>query len=95
MLHCVALVRTNVSEEHSALQHSISSHRALVLVTADARSSLILITLMMEAIHCSKTSVLTRATWRNIPKDGILHSHRRENFKSAGKLYQLRLLLCM
>jgi hypothetical protein len=23
--------------------------------------------------------VLTRATWRNIPEDAILHSHRREN----------------
>jgi hypothetical protein len=23
-----------------------------------------------------------RATWRNIPEDGILHSYRRENLKS-------------
>jgi hypothetical protein len=36
---------------------------------------------MMEAIHSSETSVLTRTTWRNIPEDGILHSHRRENLK--------------
>jgi hypothetical protein len=28
------------------------------------------------------TSVLTRATQRNIPEDDILHSHRRENLKS-------------
>jgi hypothetical protein len=28
------------------------------------------------------TSVLTRATRRNIPEDTILHSHRRENLKS-------------
>jgi hypothetical protein len=28
---------------------------------------------MMEAIRFSETSVLTRATWRNIPEDGILH----------------------
>jgi hypothetical protein len=27
-------------------------------------------------------SVLTKATWRNIPEDDILHSHRRENLKS-------------
>jgi hypothetical protein len=26
--------------------------------------------------------VLTRATRRNIPEDGILHSHRPENLKS-------------
>jgi hypothetical protein len=30
----------------------------------------------------SETSVLTRATWRNIPEYDILHSHRRGNLKS-------------
>jgi hypothetical protein len=30
----------------------------------------------------SGTSALARATQRNIPEDGILHSHRRENNKS-------------
>jgi hypothetical protein len=36
----------------------------------------ILVTLMMEAIRSSETSVLTRATWRNITEDG------RENLYS-------------
>jgi hypothetical protein len=36
---------------------------------------------MMEAQR-SETSVLARATRRNIPENGILYSHRRENLKS-------------
>jgi hypothetical protein len=47
--------------------YSISSQLASVIP-----STMILATLIMEAVNSSETSVLTRTTRRNIAKDGIL-----------------------
>jgi hypothetical protein len=88
MLHRVALVRTDVSEELSASIIRVTKLVFLhglrqLLVTVNVPSSPILVTLMIDAVNSSKTYVLTRDTWRNIPADDILHSHRRENLKSC------------
>jgi hypothetical protein len=63
--------------------YSSFSLRVSIAVTANVvPKSLTLVTLMMEAIRSSETSILTRATLRNIPENGIPHSHCRESLKS-------------
>jgi hypothetical protein len=71
MLRRVALVRTDVSEEHII---SIIRVTGIVdLATANVvPSPLSFVTLMTEAIRYSETWILIRATRRNIPEDGIL-----------------------
>jgi hypothetical protein len=59
----------------------LRSVRRLLVTACVVPSSSILVTLMMEALSSSETSVLTRVTRRKNSEDTILHSHRRENLK--------------
>jgi hypothetical protein len=54
-------------------QDTLRSVRRL-LFTANVRSSPILVTMIMEALCYTETSVFTRATRCNSPEDGILQA---------------------
>jgi hypothetical protein len=51
----------------------LRSVRRLLVTASVVPSSPILVTLMKETQSYSETSLQTRATWRKIPKDTILH----------------------
>jgi hypothetical protein len=84
MLRRVGLTRTDVSDEivASIYRVQIISELGTMLTVTSRLVHLIISALKMDAIYSSVTLVLTRATWRHIPEDGILQSHCRENLKS-------------
>jgi hypothetical protein len=68
MLSRVALVRTDISEE---LNTSII--RVIIGELGTLAVIIIPVTLMMEDLSSSETSVLTRAIWLKIQENAILH----------------------
>jgi hypothetical protein len=84
MLRRVALVRTDVSGELSS-----SCVRLLLVRAGVLPSSPILVTLMKEPLISSKTSVLKRATRRNILKE----HHSSSPLSSSAAIFELVLYL--
>jgi hypothetical protein len=79
ILRGMAPERTDVWQER--IVSIIRAKRLIELETTlvVTSSSVVLFSLIMEAIISSETSILARATQHYIPEGGILHSHRREN----------------
>jgi hypothetical protein len=77
--YCLALIGTAITDE--IIAPIINVTRIGELTANFVASSPIIITLMMEEILTSQICIPTRATWHNIPGDGILHSHNRGNLK--------------
>jgi hypothetical protein len=74
ILRCVALVRADVSEERvtSIIRVFLRSVCRLLVTTNIVPTSPIFVTLMLEELRSSETSVLTSDARRNIPEDGIV-----------------------
>jgi hypothetical protein len=108
MLRRVALVRTDVFEERSpsfikvtrigdlgttfAVTSNRRTLRRITPVTANVRSSPILVTLMKEALSSFETSVLTRATRLTSQKTAFLLMLRITSAKASKMAFELQFI---
>jgi hypothetical protein len=83
MLCRVVLLRTDVSEKSSA-----SITRVTKISEVGIKLAVIL---MMQKLGSPETSVLTRATWRNIPEERMLHTY--SCLELFGSVFRLDLLV--
>jgi hypothetical protein len=86
MYRRLALVRSDISEKSIACIIRVKTISEPVTV-ASVLIQLVFIRsvlqlLLLLTLFLASTSVLTRATRRHVPQNGILHDHRRENLKS-------------
>jgi hypothetical protein len=78
------LLRSDVSEEStpSIVKDIRIGEIRLLVVTNFVPTLPILVTPVIEAIRSFETQVPTTLTWRNIPQEGILHTHHLKTLKS-------------
>jgi hypothetical protein len=76
----IILFCTLYNQGHS--QRHTHAHPHTCILARTQAYILLLLTVMMEVLRSSETSVHARVTRHNNPEYGILHSHRRENLKS-------------
>jgi hypothetical protein len=80
------ILRTDVSEEHVASIFSVEKYTK--------RLTLLFLACFFypeDGSDMFLRSVLTRSTRRCIPKDGILHSNRRENLNSHTRILEVHI----
>jgi hypothetical protein len=73
-----SIIRVERISEETLFRRSVFQ----LLVTASVVPSLLILSTLMVATRSYITTVLTRATRRHMPEDGIIYSHHCENLRT-------------